>query len=136
MSIPESAPSRMNPLLARVQREVLVGLSGDMISAVQMLRGRGGAEHNQDVFENTGKLTSRACEEIDEYLEGTRRSFDLPLSLSLLTTFSREVLMVTKRIPYGETRSYGWVAARVGRPKAARAVGQALHRNPVPLLIP
>ena len=50
--------------------------------------------------------------------------------------FSREVLLASERIPYGETRSYAWVAKEAGRPKAARAVGQALHRNPVPLIIP
>lgn len=53
-----------------------------------------------------------------------------------LTKFQWKVLAVTAKIPLGETRSYKWVAQRVGSPKAVRAVGQALRRNPYPLIIP
>jgi methylated-DNA-[protein]-cysteine S-methyltransferase len=52
------------------------------------------------------------------------------------TTFTRRVLKAAMEIPWGETRSYSWVARRIGEPGAARAVGQALGRNPVPLMIP
>ena len=58
------------------------------------------------------------------------------LDLSNLTPFQRKVLEVVKIIPYGETRNYKWVAERIGNPKAARAVGQALKRNPYPVIIP
>ena len=53
-----------------------------------------------------------------------------------LTAFQREVFRVVTEIPFGETRTYAWVAAKIGKPKAVRAVGQALRRNPYPLLIP
>ncbi len=53
-----------------------------------------------------------------------------------LTTFQWKVLSVTSTIPLGETRSYQWVAQKVGSPKAVRAVGQALRRNPYPVIIP
>lgn len=53
-----------------------------------------------------------------------------------LTKFQWKVLSVTATIPLGETRSYQWVAQRIGSPKAARAVGQALRRNPYPVIIP
>lgn len=53
-----------------------------------------------------------------------------------LTPFEWEVLAATLRIPLGETRSYQWVAQQIGRPRAVRAVGQALRKNPFPLLIP
>ncbi len=53
-----------------------------------------------------------------------------------LTPFQWEVLKATLEIPLGETRSYQWIAQRIGRPKAIRAVGQALRRNPYPLIIP
>lgn len=53
-----------------------------------------------------------------------------------LSEFQRATLEITRRIPAGETRSYGWVAREMGRPRAARAVGAALGRNPVPVLIP
>ena len=53
-----------------------------------------------------------------------------------LTDFEWQVLQASMRIPLGETRSYKWVAAEIGRPKAVRAVGQALRKNPYPLIIP
>jgi O-6-methylguanine DNA methyltransferase len=60
----------------------------------------------------------------------------LPVDLSELTPFQRQVLETTATIPRGELRSYGWVAREMGRPGAVRAVGSALNRNPVPVLIP
>lgn len=57
-------------------------------------------------------------------------------SKNKLTKFQWKVLSVTSTIPLGETRSYQWVAREIGSPKAARAVGQALRRNPYPLIIP
>ena len=62
-------------------------------------------------------------------------TFDLPLSPGG-TPFQRQVWEALTAIPYGETRTYGEVAAAIGRPRAVRAVGQADHRNPLPILIP
>jgi methylated-DNA-[protein]-cysteine S-methyltransferase len=59
----------------------------------------------------------------------------IPLALDV-TPFQREVLDATATIPRGEVRTYGWVAARIGRPRGARAVGQALGANPIPLVVP
>jgi methylated-DNA-[protein]-cysteine S-methyltransferase len=73
--------------------------------------------------------------QLADYLAGRRREFDLPVDPDL-PPFTRAVLDAVARIPYGETRSYGEVAAAVGSPKAARAVGQAVGSNPLPLLIP
>jgi len=70
------------------------------------------------------------------YFEGEMADFTDELDLSGATPFQREVWWATRLIPYGETRSYAWVAAETGRPKAARAVGQALGRNPLPVIIP
>jgi methylated-DNA-[protein]-cysteine S-methyltransferase len=53
-----------------------------------------------------------------------------------ITVFQRDVLKAAMMIPFGETRTYKWVAEKIGRPKAARAVGQALRRNPYPVIIP
>ncbi len=122
--------------IARVRKEIEVGDSGDEVSAVRMLRGGGGAKHGKSDLGGAGEVSRRALKEIDEYLGGGRKTFDLAVDLSALTPFSRDVLRATERIPYGETRSYKWVAAEAGRPRAVRAVGGALHRNPVPLLIP
>jgi O-6-methylguanine DNA methyltransferase len=60
----------------------------------------------------------------------------LTVDLSTLTPFQQDVLRVTATIPKGEIRTYGWVAREVGHPGAARAVGSALNRNPVPVLVP
>ncbi|OGB88040.1 hypothetical protein A3H38_05295 [candidate division WOR-1 bacterium RIFCSPLOWO2_02_FULL_46_20] len=53
-----------------------------------------------------------------------------------LTKFQKKVYNIVKQIPRGEVRTYGWVARKIGKPKAARAVGNALNRNPWPLVVP
>ena len=72
---------------------------------------------------------------MQEYFAGDRKDFDLPLNVSG-TEFQVQVLEELQRIPYGETRSYGDIAKRIGRPKAMRAVGAANGRNPIPIIIP
>ena len=74
--------------------------------------------------------------ELREYAEGTRRQFTLPLDLSAVKPFQRAVLQVADSIKYGETRSYGWIARAIGKPRAARAVGRALATNPIPIILP
>lgn len=70
------------------------------------------------------------------YLGGERVTFNDKLDWSGASSFRRAVWEATRAIPYGETRSYGWVAEEVGRSKAARAVGQALAANPMPVVVP
>ncbi len=74
--------------------------------------------------------------ELCAYAEGRCKEFDLPVDLSAARPFQRAVLTAIAKIPFGETRSYGWVARAIGKPGAARAVGQALHTNPIPIIIP
>jgi len=85
---------------------------------------------------STDREIKRTVKLIQQYFSGKRVSFDLPLDLSYYTPFRRAVWKAAVSIPYGETRSYAWIAKRIGRPKAARAVGQAMGANPVPILIP
>jgi len=120
--------------LARLGREVAVAASERGVSGVRMVRRKPALKPSRGG--EGARLARRAMREIREYLKGERTAFRLPADLSPITPFTRAVLRETAKIPYGETRSYGWVAARVGQPRAARAVGQALGRNPVPLLIP
>lgn len=75
-------------------------------------------------------------ERLKAYYAGRRVTFPDRLDLNGATAFQREVWGAARLIPYGETRSYAWVAAQINRPKAARAVGQALGRNPLPVIIP
>lgn len=77
-----------------------------------------------------------AEEQLAEYFSGRRTEFELSCDLSALTPFVREVLDELCRVPFGTTISYGELAIRVGRPRAARAVGRAMATNPVPLIVP
>jgi methylated-DNA-[protein]-cysteine S-methyltransferase len=73
--------------------------------------------------------------ELDEYFRGERRAFDLPIDLRV-AAFHDEVLRKLALVPYGETTTYGALAGKVGRPGAARAVGTAMNRNPIPIVLP
>jgi methylated-DNA-[protein]-cysteine S-methyltransferase len=74
--------------------------------------------------------------ELDDYFEGRRRAFGVDVDLAALPGFQQLVLAELQRVPYGATDTYGGLAARIGRPRAARAVGGALNRNPVPIVVP
>lgn len=71
-----------------------------------------------------------------DYIAGTRRIFDVPLDLSRGTAFQRQVWRALLRVPYGKLRSYQWVASRVGGRQYARAVGNAVGANPLPIIVP
>jgi len=74
--------------------------------------------------------------ELDEYFAGRRRAFDLALDWSLIGPFGRRVLRMTAAIPYGGHLSYAEIAAEAGSPRGARAAGNALGANPIPIVIP
>jgi methylated-DNA-[protein]-cysteine S-methyltransferase len=79
----------------------------------------------------------RVRRQLDEYFEGRRRTFACALDWRLAPTgFGRKVLEQTARIPYGVVSTYGEVARRAGSPRAARAAGNALHDNPIPIVVP
>jgi methylated-DNA-[protein]-cysteine S-methyltransferase len=105
-------------------------------------------EDADDVLEElAGRLSPRVLEaparlddarrELDEYFEGRRHHFDLPLDWELSGAgFRRKVLRATARIPYGEVRSYRQMATTAGSPRAYRAAGNALGSNPIPVIVP
>ncbi|MBA2475453.1 MAG: methylated-DNA--[protein]-cysteine S-methyltransferase [Actinobacteria bacterium] len=74
--------------------------------------------------------------ELADYFEGRRRRFDLAVDLRAGGEFGRAVLAELARVPFGETTTYGTLAARAGRPRAARAVGTVMNRNPIPIVLP
>ena len=80
--------------------------------------------------------TERVRKELDEYFEGGRRRFTVPVDLSLVRGFNRRVLEETSRIPFGSVSTYREVAGMAGSPRASRAAGNALGRNPVPIVVP
>jgi O-6-methylguanine DNA methyltransferase len=79
---------------------------------------------------------ARAADELAEYFAGERTYFSVPTDIAALAPFHRRVLEAARTIPFGETRPYAWIAARIGTPAAVRAVGTALGRNPIPFVIP
>ena len=80
-------------------------------------------------------LLERGRVELAEYFQGKRREFDLPLAPKG-TPFQQKVWSELAKVPYGTVVTYGELAARVGSPKACRAVGQANHNNPLPIFLP
>ena len=80
-------------------------------------------------------LEREALRQLEEYFAGQRTTFDLPLRPNG-TDFQRRVWKELLQIPYGQTATYGQIAKRIGRPNAARAVGQACNANPIPIFIP
>ena len=84
--------------------------------------------------ESTGLVAARR--QLLDYLAGRRDSFDVPLDLSRGTPFQRAVWRTLQRVPYGKLRSYQWIAIRVGGRRYARAVGNAVGANPLPIVIP
>jgi methylated-DNA-[protein]-cysteine S-methyltransferase len=99
-------------------------LSEMQLSEVDLLKGRRSSRLREAQSQLTG------------YLAGRRRSFDLPLDITCGTSFQRKVWRTLRRVSYGRLRSYQWVAARIGGSQYARAVGNAVGANPMPIVIP
>lgn len=81
------------------------------------------------------ELLANAWKQLQEYFDGKRKAFDLPLLMEG-TDFQKKVWTALLTIPYGEVRTYGQIAAQVGNPKAGRAVGMANHNNPIGIIVP
>jgi len=111
------------------------GLTGSTLPAAskeearQLLGLPGSAHQDQELFK-------KLAEDLQKYFRGERVEFVQKLVFQDATQFEISVWMETSRIPYGQTRSYSQVAANIGRPLASRAVGSALGKNPLPVLIP
>lgn len=80
--------------------------------------------------------TDEIRRELEEYFERRRRTFDVPVDYSLVHGFGARTLHAAALIPYGSVRTYGDLAAQVGSPRAARAIGNALGANPIPVVVP
>lgn len=92
----------------------------------------------REKIEESGEITpilQEACTQLQEYFDGKRETFSLPLNAKG-TAFQEKVWQELQKIPYGQCISYGELASRIGNPKAARAVGMANHNNPIGIIIP
>jgi len=90
----------------------------------------------QVVLEEGGSTVEKAAREVESYLEGRQKKFTVPLDLTGWSPFAKRVWRATGRIPFGQVRSYAWVAERLGGANFARAVGGAVGMNPIPIIIP
>ncbi|MGB9597511.1 MAG: methylated-DNA--[protein]-cysteine S-methyltransferase [Candidatus Poribacteria bacterium] len=104
----------------------------DKESVLNLLTGIYG--HKIELFKRS--YFSDAIEMFKRYFKGRNVDFSLPIDFNGYTNFQIRIWEITKTIPYGELRSYKWVAHKIGNSKSARAVGQALASNPIPIIIP
>lgn len=126
--------SPLGPLLALGTERGLLMLSYTDESVDARLE-RVAARISPRILEAPGRLDA-ARRELDEYFSGTRRGFGIPIDWSLVSGYARAVLEATSAIPYGGAMSYGEVSAAAGNPRGARATGNALGSNPIPIVIP
>ncbi|MGZ4133284.1 MAG: methylated-DNA--[protein]-cysteine S-methyltransferase [Actinomycetota bacterium] len=127
-------PSPIGSLLVAVTRRGLVRVAfedEDRDGVVEHLA----ALVSPRVLSSAG-LTDEVRRELDEYFAGERRRFEVRVDRRLMHPFAQDVLAATARVGYGRLATYGQIAQRIGRPKAARAVGAALGSNPVPVVVP
>jgi len=91
---------------------------------------------HRDVETGSGYVLDKAVAQLEEYLRGERRVFTLPIDLTDRPAWDQAVLAAVAEIPFGEVTSYGGVARRIDRPGAARAVGGAVGRSPIGIVVP
>lgn len=121
-------PTPLGPLLLQASGGQLTGVR--LLSDEENERNIALTEQDIDI-----SALNLAAQQLAEYFQGNRRAFDLPLAPAG-TPFQLAVWVALRAIPYGETRTYGEIAAAVGRPRAARAVGGACHVNPLLIVTP
>jgi methylated-DNA-[protein]-cysteine S-methyltransferase len=126
--------SPFGPLLVAVTRHGLVMVeypNHDFDEGLEELAAR----VSPRVLESS-RATGEVRRELDEYFQGRRQRFDVPVDYSLTRGFTQKVLRQTARIPFGEVVTYREMATRAGSPRAARAAGNALGSNPIPIVVP
>jgi methylated-DNA-[protein]-cysteine S-methyltransferase len=129
-----SMDSPIGPLLLMATRKGLVRIAFESENRDEVL-GEVATQLSPRIMESPRRLDA-VRRELDDYFSGRIQDFDLDLDWSLVGPFARRVLRRTARIPYGSVASYGDVAAGIGTPRAARAVGNALGSNPIPVVVP
>jgi methylated-DNA-[protein]-cysteine S-methyltransferase len=126
--------SPVGPLFVARTKRGLVELAYDA-SDLDRLLGRLSAKVSPRVLEAPAELDS-VRRELEEYFEGRRLDFDLPLDWSLTSGFTQRVLRATAKVPYGRVSTYREMATKAGNERAVRAAGNALGANPIPIVVP
>jgi methylated-DNA-[protein]-cysteine S-methyltransferase len=114
--------------------DLLLAGQGETLSFIGFPEGKARMRH-QDIWLPDDLAFRAARQQLRAYFAGELMQFDLPLA-PVGTPFQQLVWQALQSIPYGQTRSYGEIAAQIGRPRASRAVGAANGRNPLPIVIP
>ncbi|MBL4571619.1 MAG: methylated-DNA--[protein]-cysteine S-methyltransferase [Gammaproteobacteria bacterium] len=114
--------------------ELLLAGDGDYLSLLGFPHGKMQRRHEREWSRDTAPFAD-TCFQLDAYFAGELKKFDLPL-MPKGTAFQESVWQALTEIPYGETWSYGQLAAKIEKPKASRAVGAANGMNPIPVIIP
>lgn len=127
-------PSPVGELLVAVTSRGLAAVAYDDDSREELVE-RMARELSPRVV-SSARPTDVARRELEEYFRGERERFDLRLDRRLMHPFAKDVLAATARVPFGRVATYGQIAAKIGHPSAARAVGAALGSNPIPIVVP
>ena len=138
-------PNRRIARYARMDSPIgplLIAMSDDGVCEVGFARGNGEAAFHRTLrkrgFEpvEDDERVAPAIAQLREYFAGTRNEFDLPIDMTGITPFTQNVLSAITTIPFGRLSTYQEIAQRIGKPKATRAVGNALGKNPVAIIVP
>lgn len=113
----------------------IVEENGKIVKIVIINKNDENNKNVDDFIEKDTKLLVKAKNELEEYFDGKRKEFDLPLKQEG-TEFQKKVWNALSKIPYGETRTYKEIAKMIGNEKASRAVGMANNKNNIPIIIP
>ena len=127
--------SPVGPLLLASTGRGLVELGYEADKELDFMLERLAAKVSPRVLEAPARLDA-VRRELEEYFEGKRLDFDIPLDWSLTKGFTRRVLRATAKVPYGQVSTYRQVAAKAGNERAVRAAGNALGANPIPIVVP
>jgi methylated-DNA-[protein]-cysteine S-methyltransferase len=128
-------PSPVGDLLVAVTQRGLIRLAYNANETAETVLEELARRVSPRVVEAPGAL-DLVRRELDEYFEGKRTAFDIPVDWRLHDGFGRRVLRATSRIPFGKVLTYGEVAAKAGSPRAYRAAGNALGSNRMPIVVP
>jgi O6-methylguanine-DNA--protein-cysteine methyltransferase len=118
-----------------VRRIILPGKSKKTVNR-KLLETVRGAQRSEKPKSSSGEILHAVEKLLKRHFSGKCVSFDVPLDLRYHTPFQQAVWRAAAEIPYGQTRSYAWIAKKIENPRAVRAVGQALGANPIPIIIP
>ena len=115
--------------------ELLLMSNGEALTALHMTAGKYVPSVNADWQHAEQPVLTQTRRELDEYFNGERRAFSMPLAPTG-TVFQKQAWIALTKIPFGEKRTYGQQAAIIGRPKAVRAIGAANGKNPIGIIVP